>query len=292
MAQHMALVEATAATLTAIAPEHLEKLIDLPTVAREEAIALRAVAARGGTVGIALDDPWVAHLATDIQSGRKLTYSLAGPADVRATYRERAGTLLVQGAGFEGEFALPLPGRHNAGNLLAALAMASALGLTGEEMQKGLAAFRGAEGRSELKHLPDGTPVVCDYYNASPASMESGLAMLSDVARRHGSARRFACLGDMLELGPEELAFHRGLAPALERFGVREVLLYGPRMRSLRDELLARGFAGSVTHADSHAELARRLRERLAPGDAVLIKGSRGMKMEEIWKAIAPTSES
>jgi UDP-N-acetylmuramoyl-tripeptide--D-alanyl-D-alanine ligase len=307
MESHMPLVAATASLLTAIAPEHLEKLIDLPTVAREEGIALQTVAASGGLVAINLDDPWIRPHFTTLRQGRKIGYTMTGyqPGAQPGTpvlsgriandpnVASGAEYLEVTGIANGGDtsglveiFTLPLPGRHNAGNLLAAIAIAHGLGLSADEMRKGLATFAGAEGRSELRELAGGTPVVCDYYNASPASMEAGFQMLTDVAQSRSCPSRWACLGDMLELGKGEVDFHRGLAESIVRLGIEHVLLYGPRMQSLNEELQTRGFRGTLSHHATHEELARKLLEQARPGEAILIKGSRGMKMEESWKVI------
>lgn len=298
MKQHMDLFRSDAAVLTAIGPEHLEKLIDMPTVAREEAIALQTVAARGGFVAINLDDPWIAPLARELSGARRLTYSLSDPAaDLRGRLSDDGASLELSGAGLDGErFALPLPGTHNARNLLAALAVARGLGLSAEDMRRGLETFQGAEGRSELRSLMFASgasvPVVADYYNAQPVSMEAGLELLAQVARG-AKAPRLACLGDMLEMGAEELRIHRELAPSILRLGIETVLLYGPRMKALEDELRQRGFAGKLAHFETHAALAeealRCVREGTARGaaPAILIKGSRGMRMEEVWKILS-----
>ena len=180
---------------------------------------------------------------------------------------------------------LPLPGRHNAQNLLAAIATARAVGLSSQEVLRGLETFRGASGRSELRSLLDGTPVICDYYNASPLSMRAGIAMLTQLSERTG-ARKIACLGDMLELGAGEESFHRELAAELIAHGISAVFLLGPRMRWLLDELNKQGFSGVAQHFESHETLSSQLLTEMHAGDAVLIKGSRSMKMEEVWKRL------
>jgi UDP-N-acetylmuramoyl-tripeptide--D-alanyl-D-alanine ligase len=296
MESHMQIVGAQASLLTAIAPEHLEKLIDLPTVAREEGIALTAVASQGGLVAINLDDPWIRPHFNTLRTGRKIGYSLAGAHKAASNGAHEsilAAKISADGARLEieglGSFKLPLPGRHNAGNLLAAIAIAHGLGLAAAEIEKGLATFAGAEGRSELRELKTGgkaTHVVCDYYNASPASMEAGFALLDDVAKhRHAPARRLA-LGDMLELGTGEESYHRGLAESILRHGFEQVLLYGTRMQWLHHELQNRGYRGALTHHASHDDLAKALTASARPGDAILIKGSRSMKMENVWKGL------
>lgn len=297
MIQHMEIVRPDLALLTAIGPEHLEKLQDIPTVAREEGIALDFTLKNGGAIAVNLDDPWIHPLAS--KPGKKIGFSLPSDpspslppdslvAQIRAVTGTKNERLEVSGQGWKNEtFPLPLPGRHNARNLLAAIAVAKLLNFTPEEIRKGLATFIPAEGRSQLRELPGSLTVLCDYYNASPASMEAGFRVLSDLgAKATGSTRRWAILGDMLELGAGEEQFHRELSSSLLSLGIERVLLYGPRMAWLSDELRKKGYAGDVAHFASHEELSRKLLSDLQPGDRLLIKGSRGMKMEEVWKKL------
>ena len=301
MQKHMDLIQADAAVITAIGPEHLEKLIDIPTVAREEGFALETVSRTGGLVAIRMDDPWIAPLEPKLNSPKKTLYSLTdsnlhAPSSsnhwIQGRLSEDGSELNCFGANLASEatplrLKLPLLGRHNAINLLGAVAIAYGLGLNAEEIHKGLLTFRGADGRSELKQLPSGSPVVCDYYNANPSSVEAGLDLLTQISSRTSPSRpRWACLGDMLELGTNEEQFHRDLSKKISALKIENILLYGKRMKWLEDELKKQGYSGTLVHFNSHRELATSLKSRIQPGDAILIKGSRGMKMEEVWKAL------
>jgi UDP-N-acetylmuramoyl-tripeptide--D-alanyl-D-alanine ligase len=246
------------------------------------------VAQTGGLVAINLDDPWIKPHAKTIREGKKITYSLVQKdASLFGDYSESDNSLRVThtATGNTEKYALPLPGAHNAGNTLAAIAVATGLGLTAQEIQKGLKTFKTADGRSEIKQIG---PIhfVCDYYNANPTSTVAGLDLLAQIARKSRSKKRFACLGDMLELGTEEEKFHRDLADALTRHGIEHVYLYGPRMKWLAEELEKRAFKGEFKHFEKHAPLSGTVAQTVRAGDTVLIKGSRGMKMEEIWKSL------
>lgn len=300
MGGHVALVDPTHSLLTAIGPEHLEKLIDVETVAREEGIALQVPAKNGATVIARLDDPWISKIADTLPADTKLWHCLLRESSetteksllekiVRGEYsakKESLTVILENGSGFE--LALPVPGVHNAGNLLVAVTTALSLGLSPIEIQRGLSTFQGAYGRSELKILPGPTPVLCDYYNANPSSVVAGLDLLAATALKHLSRRKIAVLGDMLELGPKEEEFHRALAEKIGATGISSLFLYGDRMKWLQDEMKKTLSGIKTRHFTSHSDLAQALAEELRAGDAILIKGSRGMKMEEVWKQIEP----
>jgi UDP-N-acetylmuramoyl-tripeptide--D-alanyl-D-alanine ligase len=286
MEKHAELVAPTAALLTSIGPEHLEKLKDVPTVAREEAVLLRKVAASGGIVAVNLDDPYIRPLWDELPGPRKIGYALGdGPTPKGSIYH---GRLTRNGLSISGqadfELPLPLPGRHNAMNLLGVASLAHAMGLSPAEILSGLTNFRGADGRSQVRELPGGPTVICDYYNASPPSVAAGLDLLAELSG--GRRARFACLADMLELGSEEERFHRELAPRIITQRVENVFLFGQRMLGLADELRKRGFAGRLEHFPTRPDLARALAESARKGDVVLIKGSHSMKMEEVFQAL------
>jgi UDP-N-acetylmuramoyl-tripeptide--D-alanyl-D-alanine ligase len=127
-----------------------------------------------------------------------------------------------------------------------------------------------------------GCKVLADTYNANPASVEAALDTLFATKR---AGETWVCLGDMLELGTLEEKMHRDLADPILKHGVRHVLLYGPRMQKLKDELKKRGH-GDVTHFDSQEAMAEAIRNQAKSGDRILLKGSRGMRMENVWKAL------
>jgi UDP-N-acetylmuramoyl-tripeptide--D-alanyl-D-alanine ligase len=288
MEKHMDLLRPTGGLLTAIGPEHLEKLVDVPTAAHEEALSLHALKKSQGIVAINLDDPWIAPLALEFKgSSHSLTYSLSrNPAQCMGSYD---GSTIEISCELSKPFTLhvPLPGKHNALNLLGAATLALKAGLSPEEIQTGIKNFKEAQGRSQLHQFPGNLKIICDYYNANPDSMAAGIELLSDLAR-DTSGRKWACLADMLELGKNEAQFHLDLVPELIANQVDMVLLYGQRMKLLLPELAHRGFKGVVKSFNHHHEMAAFLISGLRSNDVVLIKGSRSMKMEEVWKELEP----
>lgn len=287
MDEHWDLVQPTAAIVTAIAEEHLEHLIDLETVAREEMRALEKTLSATGRVFVNLDDPRIAEARSRLQGSYVFEFTTdstlpAGPT--RLVGMPSSGAITVNGLGLSSvSFPLPLPGIHNVRNFLGALAMALVEGLTEAEIREGLSHFRPAEGRTNLRRLEGGTLVLADYYNANPASMQAAFEWLDLEWNQSGRrGRKIAILGDMLELGPGEERFHRELADALVRASVDAVFLFGPRMKWLADSLAKTSIP--TRHFDTHEALAQAAGETLTANDCLLVKGSRGMKMETVLK--------
>lgn len=284
MIQHLDVVAPSAGLLSSIGPEHLEKLIDLDTVEFEEGLLFKVLEERKGIAAVNLDDTRIAHQARQLKNARVINYGLGkGEAQGKILSSGEEISLEVSGI-FSGRevFSLPLEGSHNARNLLGAIALAYGLGLSAAEMKKGLATFTPPPGRSEV-HEWKGCRVLADTYNANPASVEAALDTLF-LGSSQGEA--WVCLGDMLELGTFEEKMHRGLADPILKHGVKHVFLYGPRMKNLLDELRGKKFAGTLKHFDTHEAMASALAGSAKPGDRILIKGSRGMRMENMWKAL------
>lgn len=285
MALHIDTVSPTHAIVTAIGPEHMEKLKTIETVASEELKALSLTARRGGSVALNLDDSHIAPTENSFADSQCVKYSLSSsrPNGIKGSFsKDRLTTTGL----IDDSFLTPLPGEHNARNLLGAISIAQLLGMNGDEIKRGLERFSGADGRSKIMKTSRGTEVICDYYNANPSSVSAAIDLLSDRKRPNQTARSIACLADMLELGQQEEAFHRGLADAIISRSIDAVFLFGDRMRWLEDELKKRSFRGQVTHFKKKEDMATTLKPQLTADDLVLIKGSRGMKMEEIWASL------
>jgi len=170
-------------------------------------------------------------------------------------------------------------GEHNAQNATAAFALGLALGYRPEECRVGLEAARPYARRLNVVDTPGGVTVIDDCYNANPASMAAALDVLDELAP---GGRAFAVLGDMLELGQSERADHVALGKLAGKKA--DVLaFFGPRS--------ADGCVADVTGVRRHftevEPLVQWLRELLQPGDVVLVKGSRGMRLERVVAALA-----
>ena len=168
---------------------------------------------------------------------------------------------------------VPVIGDHHVLNALAAFCAGIEFGLSPEEIVPAFMNYAASGMRQKIEKRGDIT-VILDCYNASPTSMESSLGVLGKM-----NGRKIAVLGDMLELGEMSAKLHAGIADAVLK-NADLCFLYGNEMKALRDELFKREFP--VFHSENKSEITGLLLQNIKSGDAVLFKGSRGMKMEEI----------
>jgi len=264
-------------------PAHLETLGSVEGVARAKGeLFLRL---KGGAYAVYnVDDPLVSACPTHSDVVR-LTFGLRGAEISSAS---------IQSLGKKGEsFTLRLPdgeqqvvlnafGRHNIYNALAAAAAAHALGVPGEVIRLGLEEFAPYDKRFQLEEVA-GVTLIDDSYNANPASMAAALATLKEV---RGEGRLAAVLGDMLELGTGTEEAHRELG-RLAAGCVEQLYLLGGLAGEVAKGAREAGLAASnLLVARDHDELGRELSAWLRPGDCVLFKGSRGMRMEKVAQAV------
>ncbi|MGH7107859.1 MAG: UDP-N-acetylmuramoyl-tripeptide--D-alanyl-D-alanine ligase [Acetobacteraceae bacterium] len=280
-----ALARPHAASITGIEKVHIGYLGSLEAIADEKASLLSALEA-GGTAVLPRDTPFLSRLAARVPPGRRLlTYGTAPLAEIRLIEAEpdHGGTdVLANILGRTVRFRLAAAGRHLALDALAALACATALGLDPEAASalRGFTALPGRGARRTLALPGGGEALLLDEsYNASQPSVRAALSVL---ALEPG--RRIAVLGDMLELGEMAEAEHLGLAADVSA-AADLVFVCGPVM-SLLFETLPPGLRGG--RADDAESLAPIVASAIAPGDAILVKGSLGSRMRRIVEALLP----
>jgi UDP-N-acetylmuramoyl-tripeptide--D-alanyl-D-alanine ligase len=274
----------TVGVVTSVAAVHTQFLGSLTGVREEKAALVRALGPEGWAI-LNADDPRVADMARDTIA-RVKTFGLAETATVRAVgdVVETATGLqfTVASAGERQTVRLGFVGRHNVSNALAAISVGTALGFGLAEIARGLEAARPVKGRCVWRQA-DGVRILDDTYNANPASMQAALA--TAVAHRGGS-RLVVVLGDMLELGTAAESAHREVGRQVAAAGVGLFVAMGPQMRTAVEVARQQGLAEAY-HAATFEDAVAHLLKRLAAGDLVLIKGSRGMRMERIADALA-----
>ncbi len=269
--------------VTNVAAVHTEFLGSLDGVYQEKAALVRAVPTTGW-VALNADDPRVAGMARDAKA-HVVTYGRAATAQVRLV-----GDVVedAHGLGFTLEAAdalqpvtLAFAGRHNAINALAAAAVGAALGFTLEEIARGLAAARPIGGRGVWREV-GGVRILDDTYNANPVSVR---AALETVAARRDAGRLVAVLGDMLELGGIAEEAHREIGRAVVAAGADELVGVG-HLALLAVEAAREAGIAEARHATTFEDTVAYLLKRLVPGDTVLVKGSRGMRLERVVDAL------
>jgi UDP-N-acetylmuramoyl-tripeptide--D-alanyl-D-alanine ligase len=278
-----ALASPTVGVVTTVAAVHTEYLGSLDGVREEKAGLVRALGPGGVTV-LNADDPRVAGMARDTRA-RVVTYGRAESAHVRAIgdlVEDDTGlTLTLQSAGERQAVTLGLAGRHNAINALAAAAVGVALGIPLADVARGLAGVRPAAGRCVWRRAGEVT-ILADTYNASPRSVRAALD--TAAARRHGRTL-IVVLGDMLELGAISDEAHREVGRQVAALPADALIGVGRAMQAAVEAARAAGLA-DARHLTTFEDTVAHLLKRLGRGDLVLVKGSRGMRMERVVDAL------
>jgi UDP-N-acetylmuramoyl-tripeptide--D-alanyl-D-alanine ligase len=246
-----------------------------------------------GVVILNADEPLVLALAARAR-GRVMTYGQADAADVRlgdVALAEGGLVFRLVAGRATAEVRLPLVGRHNAWHAAAAATVGLALGVPLDEAAAALALAAPVKGRLVWREA-GGVRILDDTYNANPASVRAALDVLREAP---GSGRRWAILGDMLELGGQTDTAHREVGAWVAAVPVAGLLAVGPGMRLTAETARAAGCPEVATFATPEGAAAHAL-TRLVRGDRVLVKGSRGMRMERAVAALlaglAPAGEA
>lgn len=240
-----------------VGPVHLELLGSVEAIAAAKAELLAGLPAGGVAVIPAAEPLLDPHRRDDL---RTVTF---GPGGDVAELPE--------------DLELPFASAHMRSNALAALAAARAVGVG----PRGRLDVALSELRGQRVEVPGGIVVIDDCYNANPMSMRAALDDLATSEVRP-PARRVAVLGDMLELGPDEVRFHEEVGAHARAAGVDALVTVGPLARAMGP-----AFGGVVHHVDTAGDVAGVLRPLLRDGDVVLVKGSRGVGLEVVAQGLA-----
>jgi UDP-N-acetylmuramoyl-tripeptide--D-alanyl-D-alanine ligase len=283
------LVKPHAALVTTIAPAHVENLGSLEAVADEKG-DIYAGLEPGGAAIIPNEAPHASRLiaAAERNGATLVRFGRDAACEARLLkfdMDETGSTAEAEILGRLIRYRVGVEGAHWALNSVAALAAADVVGADLEAAAHALEHLRAFDGRGVAIRIeaPFGPfMLVDDSYNANPASMAAAFATLA--ARKPGEGgRRIVALGDMLELGSDERAYHAGLAAPLEQAGVDLVFCAGPRMAALMEALPQTRHGG---YAETSDALIPVIASALRPGDIVLVKGSNGSKMSRVVSAL------
>ena len=277
----------TIGIITNIGPDHLEFFGTMEVSAQAKAELLDLLPPEGTAI-LNADDSYYDYLAARARC-RVVSFGFSSKADVRAMDVKsdgRNGTifrLLLPGTGRHTIVHIRVQGEHNVTNALAAGAIGAILGLSGGMIAEGLSRFRPADMRSQML-VNQGVKLIIDCYNANPASMKAALRLLAQTGAKR---KKIAVLGDMLELGPNAVQMHEDVGGFLACQGIDRLVACGLLGRSLAKGANRAGLdqAHILEVPDARAAAAA-VKTIVKPGDAVLIKASRGMKLELVADAL------
>jgi UDP-N-acetylmuramoyl-tripeptide--D-alanyl-D-alanine ligase len=281
------IAEPQVGVITRVAVEHLEFFASIDEIAAAERELIEALPNRECVSVLNADDDRVAKFA-EVAPGRVVTFGVSPRADFRADEIEDRGaegsafTLISPGGSKRME--LSLAGRHNVVNALGALAAANEFGVSANDAAQVLPRMKPASMRGEVLRFEDGLTVINDCYNSSPSAMSSMLDML-DATRASG--RRILAAGEMLELGPESAELHREVGRDAARRKLDMIVGVQGEAEQMVTAAVRAGFSETQSRFfQNSSEAAEFLASLAGAGDLLLVKGSRGVRMERIVEAI------
>jgi UDP-N-acetylmuramoyl-tripeptide--D-alanyl-D-alanine ligase len=272
------------AVITNCSAEHLQGLGDLLGVKRENASITDGLDEKNGLLVVNGDDLELLKVL-EHWKGRKLTFGFSKTNQLFATdvVADATGCHFNLNGNPKQRFFVPMLGKHSACNALAAIAVARRLGLSEAEIAAGLSRAEGPDMRLQLQTSGEVT-VLNDAYNANPASMKAALETASQLTTR---GRRIAVVGDMLELGRSSDRFHREIGEFAATCKFDLLICVGVQAKLILESAIAMGMdSACVRHFVDSTAAAAAAPQWLGSGDLVLLKGSRGMKLERIAQAI------
>jgi len=297
LAQLAAMARPEVGVVTNVAPVHLEFFSSVNEIALAKRELIEGLAGNEAVAVLNADDPHVARFAEGFR-GRVVTFGFGAAAQFRAGEVEDRG---AEGSAFSflapterAQLNLPLAGRHNVANALAALAAASAWEVGAAEARLVFPRLRPAAMRGEVLRFEEGFAVINDCYNSNPAALASAVELLTAT---RGYRRRVLVAGEMLELGPAGVELHREAGRHAAQRGLDWLIAVQGLAAEIRSGAVEAGLpperARFFASSEEAAEFVTRF---VCPGDLVLVKGSRGVKMERIVEALqkkfAPLGEA
>jgi len=289
IAQLAKIAEPETGVVTNVAPVHLQFFDSVESIAKAKRELVENLSWLEGapTVVLNYDDPRVQRFREGFE-GKVITFGMGSGADVQACWvrpREGIGSeFRVIGPTLDADFFLPVPGRYNVQNALAAIAVASSFDVPPEEMRRALADFQNMPQRGEIVTLPGPVTIIDDSYNSNPQAME---CMLETLRTWPGARRRIVVAGAMLELGPQSPRLHRETGRECAETDLAWLIAVQGDAIFFLEGAVAAGLPPAQTRFFPDAGLAGEFcRSLLEAGDVVLVKGSRGVHLETVVEAL------
>lgn len=274
------------AVITNVGEAHIGLLGSKDNIFKAKTELLQSLDKEGITI-LNRDDPYFFKMSKIVKDKKLYTFGIENKSDIMAcnvrmeSDKGMRFTLEVQN-GKSREIYFPLLGRHNIYNALAAAAAAFALGIELDLIEKGLSSFKPLDLHMQFSNFYNGIKIINDSYNASPLSVKSALETLAEVAQKN---RKIAILGDMLELGEKADFYHREIGKEVAKLSIDTLITVGQGGKIIAQSSKEEGMAEERIFSFEKNEkknLSKKLLSLTKPGDFILLKGSREMKMEDI----------
>lgn len=271
------LVKPRVAVINNAAAAHLEGLKDIAGVAKAKGEIFSGLTQDGVAI-LNRDDNFYEYWTTITPNHQHITFGLQHASDVYATFNGEVTLYTPKG---EIEIQLPLLGRHNVMNALAATAVTIALDVSLHSIKQGLENVKPAPGRLQLHVLSNGAKVIDDTYNANPSSMTAAIHTLAEM-----SGNKILVLGDMKELGTDTKTLHANIGKKALEEGINHLFTFGELTKET-----STAFGKNAEHFTDRDQLIGALQNHLIKGNIILVKGSRSMAMEKIIARLLPNYE-
>ena len=274
------------AVITNVGEAHIGLLGSKDNIFKAKTELLQSLDKEGITI-LNRDDPYFFKMSKIVKDKKLYTFGIENKSDIMAcnvrmeSDKGMRFTLEVQN-GKSREIYFPLLGRHNIYNALAAAAASFALGIELDLIEKGLSSFKPLDLHMQFSNFYNGIKIINDSYNASPLSVKNALETLAEVAQKN---RKIAILGDMLELGEKADFYHREIGKEVAKLSIDTLITVGQGGKIIAQSSKEEGMAEERIFSFEKNEkknLSKKLLSLTKPGDFILLKGSREMKMEDI----------
>jgi UDP-N-acetylmuramoyl-tripeptide--D-alanyl-D-alanine ligase len=276
------ILEPTHGLITNIGQEHLEFFSSIEGVAKAEGELFDWLAMHRGTSFVNMDDKPLVRLSKKSKKIVRYGFS-ARSATIKGSIESfdanAQAILKVKPIGKKTfDIHIGVPGKHNAQNALAATTIGLSMKVPKKNIQKALASFHSTSKRMQIQRTAQ-IVVLNDTYNANPDSVLAALATLHTMVSK---GKKVAVFADMLELGDQSNILHQQIGKALEHYGIDFLFTFGSLAKYIHDTAIVK----TKAHFEEKTALIEHLLQTLGDGDIVLVKGSRGMKMEEVVDAL------
>ncbi|MDP5273153.1 UDP-N-acetylmuramoyl-tripeptide--D-alanyl-D-alanine ligase [Chengkuizengella axinellae] len=278
------LAEPEIAIITNIGDAHLLQLGSREEIAKAKLEILNGLKQKGGFVYPG-DEPLLENM-TDLgyelpASTKKIRFGKLGANDLYPTniQMEKDGITFEINHSQHWNYYIPLIGKHNVMNAVAAIAVCKMIGTQEKEIQRGLKQLKVSSMRTQKMKSNSGFTIINDAYNSSPNALKATIEMLEELK---GYRHKILVVGDMLELGEKEVELHREIGRLLDPQRIHHVFTYGSLAKEIGLESLNHYSPGNVKLFDNKEKLINELIHVVSQEDLILIKGSRGMKLEDV----------